>query len=100
MKPLAIPPHVLADDDEAVQVLSVWQLGNSLHTAFRGGLWANEPRGWGVAFASVARLVASAMAVESGADEEKVLDRIRDTFLREIDERERAVSSYRHPGAH
>jgi hypothetical protein len=83
MKPLAIP-HLAETGKESVELLRLWAVpGAGQQIILRHDVW-NDPAGWGLALADIARHVARAHAQE-GKDEAQVFQRILTGFRLEIE---------------
>lgn len=84
-----IPEAALRDKD-AVEMLRVWIAERRLHCSIKVGMYREttpipEEKAWGKILADAARHVAHALESGYAADAEEALERIRDSFLKELD---------------
>jgi hypothetical protein len=89
MNELPIPEAALRDKN-SVEMLRAWIAERQLHCAIKVGFYdgtikTSEARAWGITLADVARHLANALEERSGADRAKVIEEIRNGFLREPD---------------
>jgi hypothetical protein len=82
-------PEAALRDKNAVEMLRVWIAEQQLHCSIKVGMYQetmNIPEGhaWGVILSDVTRHVAMALEAAYAADCSKVIDEIRDSYLREL----------------
>lgn len=92
MKRTKIPPAVLEDED-ALEVISVWIAGGRTRVSMNTGWSRDEVDGpreredaWGFMLAELAVHMANAVAQDTGYPRDLMLKRIRERFDRELDE--------------
>src|SRR5579872_1798192 len=88
MNDLTIPEAALRDKN-AVEMLRVWIAENQLHCSIKVGMYQEssnipEGRAWGTTLADVTRHVATALESRYSADRDKVIQEIRDRYLKEL----------------
>ncbi|MGA9981100.1 MAG: DUF5076 domain-containing protein [Candidatus Sulfotelmatobacter sp.] len=69
-------PEAATRDSKAVEVLRVWLAGEQQHVSIRVGVW-DDPAGWGIMLADLARHVASSYQQSKGFDRFRTLQRIK-----------------------
>lgn len=79
---LSIPGEVVRDS-KASEVLRAWVANGGLVCSLRPEIW-EEPGYWGILLADVARHVANAVNDLNGADQSETLAKIREYFMREL----------------
>ena len=79
--PLAVPPAAL--EEGGTEVLRCAVVGGALHVSLRRAF--DDPQAWGMLIADVTRHVARIYANETGTDEGRIVERIRDMFDMEMD---------------
>jgi hypothetical protein len=79
---LKIPDAVSADPD-AFEILRVWIAGGAQHVSLFAEVW-EDPAGWGLMLADLARHVANAYAAQ-GKDGVETLERVCQSFRTEMD---------------
>ena len=84
-----IPEAALRDED-AVEMLRVWIAERGLHCSLKVGMYretmnVQEEKAWGTILADVARHIAKALESGYSTKAEESLQKIRDSFLRELD---------------
>lgn len=83
-----IPEAALRDED-AVEMLRVWIAERSLHCSMKVGMYREtmnvpEEKAWGTILADVARHVANALESGYSTDATESLQKIRDSFIKEL----------------
>lgn len=83
-----IPEAALVDKD-AVEMLRVWIAKNRLHCSMKIGMYEEttsipEEKAWGVILADVAKHVANALESGYGMNRTDSIQKIQDSFLREL----------------
>jgi hypothetical protein len=84
---LLIPPAAVRAE-RAVEIIRVWLAEKKVHCVLNIGFW--EERGiderdcWGVLLADIMHHIANAHKTEYGRDPQETLNRIRETFQREL----------------
>jgi hypothetical protein len=84
---LPIPPAAL-EDKNAQEMLRAWAAKKKLNCSINVFAWGkgkDAPIGWGIVLADVARHVADALVVETGADRAASIQEIRRVFNDELD---------------
>jgi hypothetical protein len=83
-------PATVQKDAQAVQVLSAWVAGKSLHYALDATAWKaggrDEPAMWGLLLAGAVRQVADAMRASEGADRDETMEGIVDAMLESLND--------------
>jgi hypothetical protein len=84
-----IPEAALRDKD-AVEMLRVWIAEKKLHCSMKVGMYREtmnvpEEKAWGTILADVARHVANALESSYSTSAAESLDKIRETFFKELD---------------
>lgn len=69
-------PEAARKDSKSVELLRVWLAGEQQYVSIRVGVW-DDPAGWGLMLADLARHVANSYGEERGLDRRKTLHRIR-----------------------
>lgn len=67
-------PEAAKKDSEAVEILRIWIADGSQHVSLKTGVW-EDPAGWGLMLADLAKHVANAYAAE-GKDRDEALCRV------------------------
>jgi hypothetical protein len=86
----AIPEAALRDEN-SVEMLRVWIAERKLHSSMKVGMYREttkipEEMAWGQILADVARHVANCMSKEYGSNKIDVVQAIRESFDRELDQ--------------
>jgi hypothetical protein len=101
MKYLATPPAAQRDEN-SVQMISGWIAEKAQHTTLNIGMWANsgrnEPDSWGIFLADTIRHIGMALEQEFGQSREDVVDAIRASLDKELDNPTRSASGKFHVG--
>ena len=79
---LAIPGAAVRDP-QSFEVLRVWVANNNQQVSLRVGVW-EDPAGWGLLLADIARHVVNTYEPASAAAREQILSRIRMGFDAEL----------------
>lgn len=69
-------PEAARRDPRSVELLRVWLVGGRQHVSLRVGVW-DDPAGWGIMLADLARHVANAYQQQMGLDRTKTLERVK-----------------------
>jgi hypothetical protein len=88
MNEMPIPDGALRDKN-AVEMLRVWIAERQLQCSMKVGMYQEsmsipESRAWGTILADVTRHVATALESEYSSDRDKVIQEIRDYYLKEL----------------
>jgi hypothetical protein len=83
-------PEAALRDENAVEMLRVWIAERGLHCSIKVGMYretmnVSEEKAWGTILADVAKHVANALQAGYSTDIEESLEKIRDSFLKELD---------------
>jgi hypothetical protein len=83
-------PEAALHDEDAVEMLRVWIADKKLHCSMKVGMYREtmnipEETAWGTILADVARHVANALQSSYSTNPEESIDRIRDSFIKELD---------------
>jgi Domain of unknown function (DUF5076) len=68
-------PETARKDPKSVEVLRVWLAGEQQYVSIRVGVW-DDPAGWGLLLADLARHVANSYQQSKGLDRIETLQRI------------------------
>lgn len=82
-------PEAALRDENAVEMLRVWIAERGLHCSLKVGMYREtmnvpEERAWGTILADVAKHVASALQSGYSTDSVESLQKIRDSFIKEL----------------
>jgi hypothetical protein len=82
-------PEAAIRDEDAVEMLRVWIAERGLHCSMKVGMYretmnVSEEKAWGKILADVARHLARAMESGYSTDAAESLQKIRDSFLKEL----------------
>lgn len=69
-------PEAAKKDRNSLEVLRVWIAGEKQHVSIRVGVW-DDPAGWGLLLADLARHIASSYEQSKGRDRLLTLKRIK-----------------------
>ena len=93
------PPHEIAGDENATEMIRVWIAHEQLHVSMLLGAWqdaeetdVDERDAWGELLADLTKHIANGMMKEYGWNYDSTRDRIRAAFLRNFDDKSRNVS--------
>jgi hypothetical protein len=75
---LPIPPNVKKDPN-AVELVRAWASNGQQIAVIQAGAW-EDPMAWGLMLVDLARHVAAAIHLDTGAHKEEVLARIKEGF--------------------
>ncbi|HEX6119963.1 MAG TPA: DUF5076 domain-containing protein [Dongiaceae bacterium] len=88
MRECIIPEPALRDQD-SVEMIRVWIAEKGLHCTINVGMYEKhrvpEAEAWGMILADVTRHVADALRTRHGTDVAVTVDRIRESYLTELD---------------
>ena len=89
VKPLD-PPDTIEGDPKATEMLRLWAAHDKLNVAINVGCYEetghDEAKAWRIMIAHFARLVCRALQQRYGKDPNETLQKIKDTFLAEVNE--------------
>lgn len=77
-------PDVATEDKEAIELMRVWLSEAGQSVSLNGPVW-DDPAGWGVLLADLARHVANMYGQLEQLDETETLARVREAFESELD---------------
>lgn len=82
-------PEAALRDENAVEMLRVWIAERGLHCSLKVGMYREmmnvpEEKAWGTILADVAKHVASALQSGYSIDSVESLQKIRDSFIKEL----------------
>lgn len=82
-------PEAAFLDKDSVEMLRVWIAQRKLHCSLKIGMYQesttiSEPVAWGTILADAARHIANALESGYGLDPNETLDKLRDSFVREL----------------
>jgi hypothetical protein len=69
-------PQAAEKDPKSLEVLRVWLAGEQQHVSIRVGVW-DDPAGWGLLLADLAKHVANSYQQAKGLERSRVLQRIK-----------------------
>jgi hypothetical protein len=88
MKPLE-PPNTIEGDPKATEMLRLWSAHDKLNVAINIGCYEesghDEAEAWGIIIADFARHLCRALQQRYGKDPDETLQKIKGTFLAEVD---------------
>ncbi len=76
-------PDAVKEDPESFEILRIWIAGGAQHVSLFAEVW-DDPAGWGLMLADLARHIANAYAAE-GKDRAATLERVCQGFRMEMD---------------
>jgi hypothetical protein len=90
---LPIPPET-DGDSRAIEMIRVWLAHDDMHVSLNLGMWheaenpdVDEREAWGFLLADLTRHIANGMMQEYGWDYDATRNRIRESFLRNFDDK-------------
>ena len=69
-------PEAAKKDPKAIELLRIWLVGEQQHVSLRVGVW-DDPAGWGIMLADLARHVANSYQQSRGQNANEALERIK-----------------------
>jgi hypothetical protein len=76
-------PDVAVDSQTGREILRVWLIADNLHCSVRPNAWS-DVAAWGIALADIARHIADAAHMVSGADRDVTVASLAQMFLAEL----------------